>query len=404
MTISQHDDARRLEVLAELDILDTPRELAFDRLTGLCRKIFDVPMSTLTFIDGHRQWFKAAEGMEDCETDRRPAFCNYAIGEIHPLIVRDTQLDPRFADNVFVLGKPFLRFYAGAQLKVSGVNVGTLCVMDTKPRAFDERDVDMLRDIAAIAVDELMLRNLSMRDSLTGALSRRAFRGEGERLRMLADRHGHKLTCALLDIDHFKSVNDNFGHGVGDLVLAKVTETCQSILRTSDIIGRLGGEEFGILLPHTRLSDGMAVLEKMRQAIAGLVIESPCGPVSVTASFGAVDFSRGLPFDTMLERADLAMYSAKDNGRNQVLAWIETAPAIAPLPRRVFKAGQITFNAGRSTFDCTVRALSETAAVLDVVSMADMPEQFKLSIASDGFSRACRMTTRSDKRIEVAFT
>ncbi|WP_257168884.1 sensor domain-containing diguanylate cyclase [Bradyrhizobium sp. SRS-191] len=403
MSAEHHDDARRLEALAELDILDTPRELAFDRLTGLCRKMFDVPMSTLTFIDGHRQWFKAAEGMAEQEGDRRPALCNYAIRQSEPLVIPDTHQDPRLDGNVLVYGKPFIRFYAGAQLRISGANVGTLCVMDTRPRAFGALEVEMLQDLAAIAVDELMLRNLSLRDSLTGALSRRAFRSEGERLRALAERHGHALTCALLDVDHFKSVNDTHGHGVGDVVLTKVVEACQNVLRASDVIGRLGGEEFGIVLPHTRLGDAMAVLEKMRSAVAALSIDSPSGPIRVTASFGVVDFTPGQPFDAMLERADQAMYAAKTNGRNQVIAWVDAAPSLAPTLRRVFKAGQIAFNAGRSTFDCTVRALSETAAALDVIATADVPEQFKLAIANDGFSRACRMTARSDKRVEVVF-
>ncbi|BAM91223.1 conserved hypothetical protein [Bradyrhizobium oligotrophicum S58] len=404
MPMSVHDDdARRLEALAELDILDTPSEVAFDRLTGLCRKIFGVPMSTLTLIDGHRQWFKSAVGMADREGERRPALCNYAIRELEPLIIPDTHRDERLADNVLVHGRPFIRFYAGAQLRISGVNIGTLCVMDTTPREFSAHDVDVLKDLAAIAVDELMLRNLSMRDGLTGALSRRAFRNEGERLRALAERHGQKLTCALIDIDHFKLVNDSYGHAVGDLVLSRVVEACRAVLRASDAIGRLGGEEFGVLLPHTGLRDGLAVLEKVRMAIAGLAIESPCGPIRVTASFGAADLARGLRFEALLERADLAMYSAKDSGRNRGVAWVEAAPSIAPSLRRVFKAGQIAFNAGRSSFDCTVRALSETAASLDVISMADVPEHFKLAIASDGFSRACRMTSRSDKRIEVAF-
>ncbi|MGJ4887539.1 sensor domain-containing diguanylate cyclase [Bradyrhizobium sp. HKCCYLRH3099] len=403
MSNDHHDDARRLETLAELDVLDTPRERAFDRLTGLCRKIFDVPMSTLTFIDGHRQWFKAVDGVADREGERRPAFCNYAIQQLEPLIVADTHRDPRFADNVLVHGRPFIRFYAGAQLRIAGVNVGTLCAMDTKPREFSAQDAEILKDLAAIAIDELMLRNLSMRDSLTGALSRRAFRSEGERLRALAERHGHRLTCALIDVDHFKSVNDQYGHAVGDLVLSQVVESCRGVLRDSDVIGRLGGEEFGIVLPHTSLAQAMAVLEKMRLAVAGLAVDSPCGPIRVTASFGAVDFVPGLTFDAMLERADLAMYAAKDDGRNRVVAWVEAAPSLAPSLRRVFKAGQIAFNAGRSTFDCTVRALSETAASLDVMSVADVPEQFKLAIASDGISRACRMTSRSDRRIEVAF-
>src|ERR1700742_249393 len=140
------DVSRRLERLAELDILDTPRELAFDRLTGLCRRIFDAPMSTLTFIDGHRQWFKAAEGMEDRETDRRPALCYHAIKQNNPLVLPDTLLDPRSANNPFVIGKPFIRFYAGAQLRVKGTIVGTLCAMDKRPREFDDESIGILLD------------------------------------------------------------------------------------------------------------------------------------------------------------------------------------------------------------------------------------------------------------------
>src|SRR5262249_23468114 len=236
-------EARRLQTLAELDILDTPPAAAFDRIIGLCRTIFDVPMSTLTFIDGHRQWFKAAEGMEDRETDRRPALCYHAIKQPNPLVIPDTLLDPRSADNPFVRGKPFIRFYAGAQLRISGTIVGTLCVMDRQPREFDAESLGMLLDLAAMAVDELRLRNLSMQDSLTGALSRRAFRAEGERLTSLAMRHGHKLTCAVLDVDHFKSINDRHGHAVGDMVLTGVIDACRKALRGSDVIGRIGGEE-----------------------------------------------------------------------------------------------------------------------------------------------------------------
>ncbi|MBR0851405.1 sensor domain-containing diguanylate cyclase [Bradyrhizobium diazoefficiens] len=403
MLIKPETEARRLDAIASLDILDTPREPAFDRLTVLCRRIFSAPMSTITLIDGHRQWFKAEVGMADRDTDRRPALCNYAIAQDTPLVIPDTHDDPRFTDNVFVYERPFIRFYAGAQLRISGVNIGTLCVMDTKPRQFDAEALAILTDLAAIAVDELLLRNLSMQDNLTGALSRRAFRAEAERLSALANRHGHSLTLAVLDVDHFKQVNDTYGHAVGDAVLASVIATCRDSLRGSDIIGRIGGEEFAILLPHTDLASGMAAIEKARLAIAAHKVETPCGPVPVTCSLGAASLLPGQHFDDALRNADLAMYSAKKAGRNRSIAWVDPAPSISPARRRVFKAGQITFNSGRSTFDCTVRALSEGEATVEVISTADLPGQFKLAIASDGFSRACRMVSKSDNRIDVAF-
>ena len=401
-----HDrEARRLDKLAELDILDTPREIAFDRLTSLCRKMFRVPMSTLTFIDGHRQWVKAAAGLDLRETDRRPAPCNVTIAQDDPLVVHDMLRDPLFADNPFVRGAPFVRFYAGAQIKVSGVVVGSLCAIDTRPREdFDAEATGMLVDLAAIAADELQLRNLSMLDGLTGTSSRRAFRSEGERLTSLAARHVSPLACAVLDVDHFKQVNDRYGHAVGDMVLAAVADTARSSLRGSDVIGRLGGEEFGILLPHTRLDQAMGVLEKVRAAIAATRIDTPAGTIGVTCSLGGAVLSPGQCFDDMLRNADLAMYGAKQAGRNQSLAWVDPAPAIAPTARRVFKAGMISFNAGHSTVNCTVRGLSRDTATIEVMSTSGIPEQFKLAIAADALSRACRITAKADNRIEVAFT
>jgi hypothetical protein len=147
----------------------------------------------------------------------------------------------------------------------------------------------------------------------------------------------------------------------------------------------------------------MAVLEKVRLAVAANQIATPCGTLQVTCSLGGAAFSSGQQFDDMPRCADLAMYSAKTAGRNQAIAWVEPAPSASPTRRRVFKAGQIAFNSGRSTFDCTVRSLSNDEATLEVVSSADIPEQFKLAIAAGDFSRACRVISRSGNRIEIAF-
>ena len=122
----------------------------------------------------------------------------------------------------------------------------------------------------------------------------------------------------------------------------------------------------------------------------------------VTASFGIATLaSPPVPLDELLRRADVALYEAKGAGRNTSVAW--RTPADPTVVRRVLKAGQIAFNAGSSVIDCTVRGLGASAASLDVVSTASIPDTFKLAIAADGFSRACRVTAKSDRRIEVAF-
>jgi diguanylate cyclase (GGDEF)-like protein len=395
----------RLSALDAYDILDTPTEETFDRITRLTSRMFGVSISTVTFLDGHRQWFKSRVGMNDCETERGPAFCNVALRETSPLVVTDALADERFRENPFVLGEPHIRFYAGAPLRAPGGQViGTLCAMDRKPRAFGTADVAALTDIAAIVMDLLDLRMLASTDSLTGALSRRAFKQEGARALALALRHKHPLSCILFDLDHFKAVNDEHGHAVGDLVLSQSVAACRARLRKSDLIGRIGGEEFAVLLPHTTRADAIEVAQKMRAAIAGLRILASGGPIAVTASFGVASLDRSTTdLDALLARADGALYSAKEQGRNRCVDCrpVDEEPAITR--RRVFKAGRITFNLGQSTIDCTVRALAPDSVGLDVISSAGIPRQFKLQIEADELYRSCRILAKNEKHIEAVF-
>lgn len=398
------EDAR-LAALDRYDILDTPPEAAFDRITRMTKQIFGVPMATVTFIDGHRQWFKSKQGLSAAETCRKDAFCNLAIQLDEPLIVADTWTDERFSGNPFVEGTPHLRFYAGAQLRgPDGAAIGTLCAMDTQPRTFDAAQIALLDDLANTVMSELQLRLLAMRDSLTGALSRRAFREEAYRAVLLAVRHGYPLSCIVFDLDHFKAVNDENGHGVGDLVLKNCVGTCQSILRQSDSLGRIGGEEFALILPHANAAAAMRVAEKMRAAIAGLAIEGAGGPIRITASFGVAELDRAAPeVDDLMRRADSALYAAKEAGRNTCWEWQPQGASQANVMRRVLKAGQIAFNAGNSVIDCTVRGLCENGAWIDVISAAGVPDRFKLKIDSDGSSRFCTIVSKRDTRLEVAF-
>ncbi len=396
---------RRLAALATFDILDTPPEEAFDRVTRLTARLFDVPMSVVTFLDGHRQWFKSRQGLEACETPKGPAFCNIAVRTDAPLIVEDTLSDARFRDNPFVTGAPYLRFYAGMQLRIAdGTAIGTLCAMDIKPRSFGAADISALSDLAAIVMDELELRMLLAHDALTGALSRRAFRQEAARTFALARRHKHDLSCVVFDLDHFKAINDEHGHHVGDIVLKACIDTCRQELRQSDLVGRLGGEEFAILLPHTSGEAALAVAQKLCTRLGEILV--PCGgaELSFSASFGIAALSPGdRDIDDVLSHADEALYAAKVAGRNTCQLWKPQAPDMSGMLRRVFKAGQISFNAGHSTIDCTVRGLSDKGASLDVASSAGIPQRFKLQIGADNFSRLCTVESVKDRQLQVQF-
>jgi diguanylate cyclase (GGDEF)-like protein len=399
-------EAARLAALDSYDILDTPAEEAFDRITRIARNVFGTSMSTVTFVDGHRQWFKSRQGVVDHQTCKPDSFCNVALRQDEVLVVPDALNDPRFAETGLVTGAPHIRFYAGAPLRTSdGHGLGALCVIDTKPREFSASEVAILRDLGDMVMRELEAQRLTSTDSLTGALSRQGFRNEAQRAIALALRHKHPTSCIVFDVDHFKQVNDKYGHAAGDAVLVECVQACRERLRASDIFGRIGGEEFAVVLPHTGAADAMKVAETLRSSLAEQQVPLADAPLSITASFGVSTLDRSVgDIDELLRRADVALYIAKDAGRNRCAMWQNPeGPAKDGVMRRVLKAGKIAFNTGRSVVDCTVRALSDNGAEVEVVSTAGIPEKFKLLIEADGISRSCTVVRQMNKRMEVAF-
>ncbi len=141
----------RLEVLRGLKVLDTPSDARLDTITILAKMYFEVPIALVSLVDECRQWFKSRQGLGATETPRSIAFCHHAIQQNEPLIVPDTKLDERFADTELVTGEPFIRFYAGAPVFIDDHAVGTVCIIDTKPRNLDQNDIEKLTSIADMA-------------------------------------------------------------------------------------------------------------------------------------------------------------------------------------------------------------------------------------------------------------
>lgn len=154
------DEKTRLEVLRNLDVLDTPPEAAFERAVALAVRLFRVPIALVSLVDEQRQWFKACIGLDIRQTDRRVSFCAHTILGDGVFIVPDAMKDPRFMDNPLVTGEPGIRFYAGAPLTtVDGCKLGSLCVIDTVPREdFSLEDRCVLESLAATVMDALELR------------------------------------------------------------------------------------------------------------------------------------------------------------------------------------------------------------------------------------------------------
>lgn len=156
------DEAMRILELHGLGILDTAPEERFDRITRLAMRLFDVKFALVSLVDAKRQWFKSNQGLSVCETARDISFCGHAILEDQALVVEDAHLDVRFADNPLVVGPPGLRFYAGIPLLgPAGYPLGTLCVIDTKPRRFSPSDVASLRDLGDLIEGELGATSLA---------------------------------------------------------------------------------------------------------------------------------------------------------------------------------------------------------------------------------------------------
>lgn len=313
------DEQGRLAALARYDILDTPSEGAFDTITNLVRTALGVPMAAVSFIASDRQWFKSHPGIDMEETAREFAFCDHTIRDITPMIVSDTAADSRFSDNPLVTGDPQISAYAGVPLRTpDGYSIGSLCAIDTRTRIFEPGQIELLQGLAAVVVEQLELRNLAERDSLTGALTRRAFVAEIDKKIALFARRQRPASIAMFDIDHFKSVNDGHGHAAGDRVIKAVVDLCSTLKRPSDTLGRLGGEEFALLLPETDEADAIKSAQRFCDAIAGLAI--PQHPlISVTASFGVAEIAPDRMTSVLwLTAADTALYDAKRSGRNRV--------------------------------------------------------------------------------------
>lgn len=150
------NEARRLATLRGLNILDTPHEERFDRITRLAQRLLNVPIVLVSLIDANRQWFKSCLGLDASETPRSISFCGHAILDDKLFVIPDALLDPRFADNPLVAGAPHIRFYAGQPLKaLDGCRLGTLCVIDRKPHHLTQEQRDSLHDLASLVENEL---------------------------------------------------------------------------------------------------------------------------------------------------------------------------------------------------------------------------------------------------------
>jgi len=309
------EELRRLGALRASGLLDTPPEERFDRVTRMAQRLFDVPIALISLVDEDRQWFKSRQGLEMRETPRAFSFCSHAIAGDEILQVADAEVDARFADNPLVLGDPNIRFYAGAPISApDGSKLGTLCVIDRRPRHLSVGDVEALRDLAHMVEAEVAQAHSAVTDELTGLANRRGFRHFGQTVLGICGRQGLAATLVYLDLDDFKRINDTLGHAEGDQAIREAAELLESTFRASDVLARVGGDEFCVLLTGAESAD---------EAIARLHVQVDLRNRSADAryllafSVGRAAFDPGAPrtLDELVDAADGAMYADKASKR-----------------------------------------------------------------------------------------
>ncbi len=310
-------EEERVHALHALNILDTRPEERFDRLTRLARRLFDVPIALVSLVDSDRQWFKSCQGMAATETSRDVSFCAHAILSDQILMVPDAGSDERFHDNPLVTGDPKIRFYAGCPLKVgNGSNVGTLCLLDTRPRVLDAEERGLLLDLASMAEREIAALQLASIDDLTQLSNRRGFEALAEHALSMCRRMGTPASLLFFDLDRFKAINDTFGHAEGDRALVTFAQVLRRVLREMDVIGRMGGDEFVALLLGSNAAAGDAVIDRLGQALAEANAELQ-GRYTITYSVGRIEYDPGRhdSVKRLLADADGAMYARKQAAR-----------------------------------------------------------------------------------------
>jgi len=343
-------EKERLESLRSLNILDTPAEERFDRITRLAQRLFDVPIAGISLVDRDRQWFKSVEGLSVRERPRADSFCAHAILSRGPLIVEDALADGRFAANPLVTGEPRVRFYAGQPLvSADGGRLGTLCIMSGVPRSLSEKDLVALGDLATFAENELNMVRMSraqmellselaeaqkqaLLDEMTWLWNRDGIMKVLDRELTHADRESESVSVLIADLDHFDAINDRYGHPAGDTALKEVVRRMRAGQRASDMIGRVDGEEFLFVLPNCNMRGAERVAERIRANVAAEPVLVDQGgdvvPARMTVSVGAAERSPAVPqrAESLVAAARRALDRAKTKGRNRV-ELAQTLPA-----------------------------------------------------------------------------
>lgn len=314
------DELQRLRELERYGVIDSPSDEHFERIVELASLIFSVPITAISLVEQHRQWFLCNLGLEASETPRDQAFCAHAIATDGVMVVPDATADPRFRTNPLVTSEPHIRFYAGAPLHSrEGHNLGTLCVIDREPRQITARQERQLALLAQMVMHEIELRRQAGLCPVTGLPIRQTFLTIGGHEISRARRDQQPLSLLCVDIDNLRLVNNRWGHSAGDQLLQAVVGLLRGVMREQDYAARLGDGEFALLLVGLEGHQALELAERLRHAVTALEGAHSHSDFQLHISGGLTSLaSNDRDIEDLLRRADQALALAKGNGRNQI--------------------------------------------------------------------------------------
>lgn len=328
--------SRRRMAIARYNILDSAAERDFDNLTVLTAEVFGASFAAISFIDRARQWFKAEQGLGIAETPIEQSFCAHALETPEIFLVKDASVDPTFATNPLVTGHPHIRFYAGMRVLANdGTPIAAICVMDSAPRPGGLTEAQRLTlQILASQVESLLelrhaliqqeqqvalqrslsqqLRHMSNHDELTGLPRRNLFREKLDAALEQARQSGRRAAVMTVDVDHFKQINDSFGHDVGDSLLCAFAKRFQAATRKTDTVARLGGDEFGLVIPGIGADDDLKILLRSLVERLHKPFKHNGRVIDCEASIGVAIYpDHATSADDLIKCSDLALAAAK---------------------------------------------------------------------------------------------
>lgn len=329
----------KLAQLPESTYFCTPIEERFERLTRLARRALNVPVAAITFLSEEKQWFKSVAGWAVSELPNEQSFCPITLAAGELTVFEDAAQEPAVSHHPLVLTGPQFRFYAGLPIiDENEVLCGTFCVFDQKPRQLSALDKATLEDLAALTQREIVgehmrsvhhaltaklgiARRESMMDPLTRLWNRRGASVLIKAALDAAREQKSSVGIAILDLDNFKHINDNYGHQTGDEVLRKTALRLIQSIRSNDSVCRIGGDEFLLLMKDCDEETAKLTTERIRQSVVVSPVPTRQGDITISTSVGYAVRSGAeqTTVDDLIERADQALLQSKSLGRDQVV-------------------------------------------------------------------------------------